>query len=86
MSLVELKQAVEELSADERLELAAYLRWRSQKDDPEWHVICHRRPAGVKSGLGYEDPHKCGTPTTEGEDHSNCENSIRSSEFRIYAV
>jgi len=36
MSVAELKQAVDVLTNDERLELAEYLRWRSRKDDPQW--------------------------------------------------
>ena len=43
MSVAELKHAVEQLSADERLELAAFIRWRTQKDDPEWQAeLAHR--------------------------------------------
>ena len=52
MSVAELKQAVEELSVDERLELAEYLRWRSRKDDPEWQEEVGRRLNSCLSGRG----------------------------------
>jgi hypothetical protein len=38
MSVAELKHAIDELTPDERLELAEYLRWSSRKDDPEWQA------------------------------------------------
>lgn len=38
MSVAELKHAVDEMTADQRLDLAEYLRWRSRKDDPEWQA------------------------------------------------
>ena len=53
MSVAELKQAVEALSADERLELAEYLRWRSRKDDPEWQAEIGRRLDRCLSGQGH---------------------------------
>ena len=43
MSVAELKQAVEDLTPDERLELAEYLRWRSRRDDPEWQAEIGKR-------------------------------------------
>ncbi len=37
MSVAELKHAVDEMSASQRLDLTEYLRCRMRKDDPEWH-------------------------------------------------
>lgn len=43
MTVAELKQAVDELTPDERLDLAQYLRWRTRKDDPQWQAeLGHR--------------------------------------------
>lgn len=53
MSVAELKHAVEGLSAEERLELAEYLRWRSRKDDPEWQEELGRRLERCLSGRGH---------------------------------
>lgn len=53
MSVAELKQAVDELTADERLELAEYLRWRSRKDDPQWQAELGRRLDRCLSGQGH---------------------------------
>lgn len=52
MSVVELKRAVDELTADERLELAAYLRWQTRKDDPEWQEELGRRLERCQAGQG----------------------------------
>ena len=38
MSVAELKRAVDVLSIEERLELAAYLRRTSKQDDPQWQA------------------------------------------------
>ena len=53
MSVAELKHAVDELNADQRLELTEYLRWRSRKDDPEWQAELGRRLDRSLSGYGY---------------------------------
>ena len=53
MSVAELKHAVDELTADERLELAEYLRWHSRKDDPEWQTELGRRLDRTLSGHGH---------------------------------
>lgn len=55
MSVAEIKQAVEQLSVDERLELAAYLLWRNQKDDPEWQAEIGRRLDQCLSGRGHTE-------------------------------
>ena len=53
MSVAELKNAVDELSADQRLELTEYLRWRCRKDDPEWQAEVGRRLDRALSGGGH---------------------------------
>ncbi len=53
MSVAELKHAIDELTADERLELAEYLRWRSRKDDPEWQAELGLRLDRSLSGHGH---------------------------------
>jgi hypothetical protein len=53
MSVAELKNAVENLTEDERLELAEYLRWRARKDDPEWQAELARRVDRCVAGRGH---------------------------------
>jgi hypothetical protein len=53
MSVAELKHAIDELTANERLELADYLRWRSRKDDPEWQAELGRRVNRSLSGHSH---------------------------------
>jgi hypothetical protein len=53
MSVAELKQAVDTLTAEERLEFAEYLRWRARKDDPEWQAEIGRRLDSCLSGHGH---------------------------------
>ena len=53
MSLAELKQAVESLTPDERLELATYLRWRNRKDDPNWQGEIGNRLEATLAGQGH---------------------------------
>ncbi len=53
MSLAELKQAVEVLSVEERLELADYLRSLSKQDDPVWQVEVGRRLDRCLGGQGH---------------------------------
>ncbi len=53
MSVAELKQAVEDLTPDERLELAEYLRWRSRRDDPEWQAEIGKRLDRSLSGQSH---------------------------------
>ena len=46
MSVAELKRAVDVLSVEDRLELAAYLRRTSKQNDPQWQAeIGHRLDA-----------------------------------------
>jgi len=48
-----LKQAVEVLSVEERLELADYLRSLSKQDDPAWQVEVGRRLDRCLTGQGH---------------------------------
>jgi len=43
MGIVELKRAVDELTIEERLELAEYIRQSSRADDPSWQAEIGRR-------------------------------------------
>ena len=53
MSVTELKRAVDELTTEERLELAEYLRWQTRKDDPEWQAELGRRLNRSLAGQGH---------------------------------
>ena len=53
MSVAELKQAVDGLTPDERLELAEYLRWQTRKDDPQWQAELGRRLDRNLAGHGH---------------------------------
>ena len=53
MSVAELKRAVDELTEDQRLELAEYLRWRSRRDDPAWQAELGRRLERTLAGHGH---------------------------------
>jgi hypothetical protein len=53
MSMAEIKHAVDELSQDDQLELAHYLRQRSLQNDPEWAAELARRLDRLKQGKGY---------------------------------
>jgi hypothetical protein len=53
MCVAELKHAVDELTDDERFELAEYLRWRTRKDDPEWQAELGRRLDGSLASHGH---------------------------------
>jgi len=53
MSVAEIKRAVDELTSDERLELAEYLRWQTRKDDPQWQAELGRRLDHCLSGQGH---------------------------------
>ena len=53
MSVAEIKRAVDELTADERLELAEYLRWQTRKDDPQWQAELGARLDRCLSGQGH---------------------------------
>ena len=55
MSVAELKQAVDELTPDERLDLAEYLRWRTRKDDPQWQAELGSRLDRSLAGQGHSD-------------------------------
>jgi hypothetical protein len=53
MSVAELKRAVDGLTLDERLELAAYLRQRSKQDDPQWEAELGKRLERCLQGQGH---------------------------------
>ena len=53
MSVAELKNAVDSLTEDERLELTDYLRWRARKDDPEWQAELAQRVDRCMAGRGH---------------------------------
>ena len=53
MSVAELKRVVDDLSPDERLELADYLRSRSKRDDPQWEAELGRRLDRCLKGRGH---------------------------------
>jgi hypothetical protein len=50
MSLAELKNAVVELSPDERLELAALIAHLNQANDPQYQSELDRRMAAMDAG------------------------------------
>ena len=51
MSLAELKQEIDGLTATERTELLHYLREKWRRDDPEWRAELDRRVNEVQGGL-----------------------------------
>jgi hypothetical protein len=53
MSVAELKQAVDVLSVEDRLELAAYLRRTSRQNDPQWQAEIGRRLDASLQGKGH---------------------------------
>ena len=53
MSVSELKRAVDELTAEERLELAEHLRWHTRKDDPQWQAELGHRLDRSLAGHGH---------------------------------
>ena len=53
MNVAELKRAMDELSADEQLELAEYIRWQTRKDDPLWQAEFGRRLDRSLFGQGH---------------------------------
>ena len=53
MSYAELKQAVDELSVEERLDLADYLRRTAKQDDPQWQAEIARRLDACLQGKGH---------------------------------
>lgn len=53
MSVAELKQAVEALSTEERLELAEYLHALAKQEDPSWRAEVGRRLDRCLSGQGH---------------------------------
>jgi hypothetical protein len=53
MSVAELKRAVDDLTPDERLELADYLRRRSKQDDPRWEAELGKRLDRCLEGKGH---------------------------------
>ena len=52
MNIAELKLAAEQLSDDERLELAAFIRWLFQRDNAEWQAELALRLDRCLSGHG----------------------------------
>jgi hypothetical protein len=53
MSVAELKRAVDGLTPEERLEMSAYLRWQTAKDDPAWQAELGHRLERCLSGQGH---------------------------------
>jgi Putative addiction module component len=53
MGIVELKRAVDELTIEERLELADYIRQSSRADDPSWQAEIGRRLDACLKGKGH---------------------------------
>jgi len=53
MSVAELKQAVDSLSLEERMDLADYLRRRSKQDDPQWETELAQRLDRCLEGKGH---------------------------------
>jgi putative addiction module component (TIGR02574 family) len=53
VSVVELKRAVDELSIDERLELAEHIRQSFRVNDPSWQVEIGRRLEPCLQGKGH---------------------------------
>ena len=53
MSVAELKRAVDDLSVEERLELADYLRRRAKQEDPQWQAELARRLDASLQGKGH---------------------------------
>ena len=53
MSVAELKRAVDNLTVEERLELAEYLRRSSKQDDPQWQTEIGRRLDVCLQGKGH---------------------------------
>jgi hypothetical protein len=53
MSVGELKQVVDRLSVDDRLELAEYLRASTKRDDPGWQAEIGRRLDRCLAGQGH---------------------------------
>ncbi len=54
MSVAELKRAVDVLSVEDRLELAAYLRRTSKQNDPQWQAEIGRRLDASLQGKGHK--------------------------------
>ena len=54
MSVAELKRAVDDLSVEERLELAEYLRRSSKQGDPHWQAEIGRRLDACLQGKGHD--------------------------------
>jgi hypothetical protein len=53
VSFTELKQVVDGLPVEERLELAQYLRQTSRQDDPFWQAEIERRLNACLQGKGH---------------------------------
>jgi putative addiction module component (TIGR02574 family) len=53
MSVGELKRAVDELSANDRLELAEYIRNGLRANDPSWQAELERRLDACLQGKGH---------------------------------
>ena len=53
MSVAEIKHAVDEMTAEQRLDLSEYLRWQSRKDDPEWQAELGGRLNRSLAGHGH---------------------------------
>ena len=53
MSVGDLKRVVDELSLDDRLELAEYIRASAKRDDPQWRAEIGRRLDRSLAGRGH---------------------------------
>jgi hypothetical protein len=53
VSVVELEQAVDSLSLEERMDLADYLRQRSKQDGPQWEIGLALRLDRCLEGKGH---------------------------------
>lgn len=53
VSLADLKKAVDELTPEERIDLAEYARWRARQDDPAWRAELASRLDQAAAGQGH---------------------------------
>jgi hypothetical protein len=55
MSFAEVKQSIQEMSMEERLEIAAYIAYLNCADDPEYLAELDRRMAAMDQGRKYTE-------------------------------
>jgi hypothetical protein len=56
MSFAEVKQSIEEMSVEERLEVAALITQLNRVDDPEYRAELDRRMSAMDKGRKYSEP------------------------------